>query len=464
MDRRIFGLETEYGLTCTHEGRRTLGPDEVARHMFRSVVAWGRSSNVFLPNGSRLYLDVGNHPEYATAECDTLTDLLAQDLAGQSLLTDLVDEARAHIAEAGLAGTVYLFKNNLDSSGNSYGCHENYLVSRGSDLARLGELLTPFLVSRQIVCGAGRLATVPDGARERVEFHVSQRADVMWEATSSATTRSRPMINTRDEPHADAELYRRLHVIVGDSNLAQSSTLLKVGATDLVLRMHEAGEPMPDLALASAAKAIRAICRDPGATTTVDLADGRALTALQLQREYQQRAVAFVARTGAAAAHDETVLALWNRVLTALETGRPDDVAADVDWVLKRRLLQRYADRHGVDLADPRVAQLDLAYHDVQPGRGLFAIVQARGGATRHVDDDRVAWARTHPPGTTRAALRGAFVDTARRHGRDYTVDWTHLRLNDGAGRTVMCKDPFAAADERVDRLIAAAADRVDGP
>ncbi|WP_068431849.1 Pup--protein ligase [Piscicoccus intestinalis] len=464
MDRRIFGLETEYGLTCTHEGRRTLGPDEVARHMFRSVVAWGRSSNVFLPNGSRLYLDVGNHPEYATAECDTLTDLLAQDLAGQSLLTDLVDEARAHIADAGLTGTVYLFKNNLDSSGNSYGCHENYLVSRGSDLARLGELLTPFLVSRQIVCGAGRVATVPDGARQRAEFHVSQRADVMWEATSSATTRSRPMINTRDEPHADAELYRRLHVIVGDSNLAQSSTLLKVGATDLVLRMHEAGEPMPDLSLVSAAKAIRAICRDPAAGVTVDLADGRALTALQLQREYQGRAAAFVARTGAAAAHDETVLALWDRVLTALESGRPDDVAADVDWVLKRRLLQRYADRHGVDLGDPRVAQLDLAYHDVQPGRGLFAIVQARGGATRHVDDDRVAWARTHPPGTTRAALRGAFVESARRHGRDYTVDWTHLRLNDGAGRTVMCKDPFAADDERVDRLIAAAAASVDGP
>ncbi len=344
--------------------------------------------------------------------------------------------------------------------GNSYGCHENYLVSRRSDLARLGEVLTPFLVSRQIVCGAGRLVRERTAEGDRADFHLSQRADVMWEATSSATTRSRPMINTRDEPHADAELYRRLHVIVGDSNLAQSSTLLKVGATDLVLRMHEAGEPLPDLTLASPALAIRAITRDPTGTVEVDLTSGRRLSATQLQREYQERAAAFVARTGAAAAHDEPVLQLWDRVLTAVETDRLDDVAADVDWVLKRRILTRYAERLGVGLEDPRIAQLDLAYHDVRPGRGLFELTQARGGATRHVTDEQVTRAVSEPPATTRAAMRGAFVGIARRHGRDYTVDWTHLRLNDGAGRTVLCKDPFAASDPRVDRLLEAA----DGP
>ncbi|GAB94555.1 proteasome accessory factor A [Kineosphaera limosa] len=454
MDRRIFGLETEYGLTCTREGRRALGPDEVARHMFRSVVAWGRSSNVFLPNGSRLYLDVGNHPEYATAECDSLADLLAQDEAGTTLLNDLVDEARARLAELELTGTVYLFKNNLDSAGNSYGCHENYLVSRSSDLARLGELLVPFLVSRQIVCGAGRLMRVPDGAGERVEYHVSQRADVMWEGTSSATTRSRPMINTRDEPHADAERYRRLHIIVGDSNLAQSSTLLKVGATDLVLRMHEAGEPLPDLSLVNPAKAIRAVSRDPRGAVPVELTSGRALSATALQREFQERAAAFVDRTGAATAHDAPVLELWDRVLTAIESDRPQDVVRDVDWILKRHLLTRYADRHGLGLEHPRIAQLELAYHDVEPGRGLFALTQARGGATTHVSPADVQQARRHPPATTRAAMRGAFVAAAREHGRDYTVDWTHLRLNDGAGRTVLCKDPFAATDPRVDRLL----------
>ena len=464
MDRRIFGIETEYGLTCTHEGRRTLSPDEVARHMFRSVVAWGRSSNVFLPNGARLYLDVGNHPEYATAECDTMADLLAQDRAGEELMTGLVDEARERMAEQELVGTIYLFKNNLDSAGNSYGCHENYLVSRSGDLERLAERLVPFLISRQIICGAGHLARQPDGS---ASYHVSQRADVMWEGASSATTRSRPMINTRDEPHADAERFRRLHVIVGDSNLCESSTLLKVGTTDLVLRLLEAGEPVPDLAPVSAPKAIRAISHDPQARVTVPLVDGRSLSAVQLQREFFERAAALVARTGAATAHDETVLALWDRVLTALETDRPEDVAADVDWILKRRLLTRYAQRHGLELGDARIAQLDLAYHDIEPGRGLFAVVQARGGATRHVSDAQIATARTTPPATTRAAMRGAFVTAALAHRRDYSVDWTHLRLNDGSGRTVLCKDPFAAQDDRVDRLIAAAsapAGGGDGP
>ncbi len=454
MDRRIFGLETEYGLTCTHEGQRTLSPDEVARHMFRSVVAWGRSSNVFLPNGSRLYLDVGNHPEYATAECDTLIDLLAQDRAGEVLMTELVDEAREQMAQQELLGSIYLFKNNLDSAGNSYGCHENYLVSRAGDLGRLADLLVPFLISRQIVCGAGRVVRSPDGS---ANYQVSQRADVMWEGSSSATTRSRPMINTRDEPHADAERFRRLHVIVGDSNLCESSTLLKVGTTDLVLRLIESGEPLPDLTPASPPKAIRAISHDPSGRATVVLTDGRALTATQLQREYFERAAALVARAGAGAAHDERVLQLWDAVLTAIESDRLDDVAADVDWILKRRLIMRYADRHGLDLSHARIAQLDLAYHDVEPGRGLFAITAARGGATRIVTDEQIAHARTNPPATTRAALRGAFLSAAREHGRDYTVDWTHLRLNDGAGRTVLCKDPFVAHDERVDRLIAAA-------
>ncbi|MDO5711581.1 MAG: Pup--protein ligase [Micrococcales bacterium] len=454
MDRRIFGIETEYGLNCTHEGQRTLSPDEVARLMFRSVVAWGRSSNVFLPNGARLYLDVGNHPEYATAECDTMVDLLAQDRAGEQLMTSLVDEARTQMAEQELVGSIYLFKNNLDSAGNSYGCHENYLISREGDLGRLADSLVPFLISRQIICGAGRLARNAD---ESVSYHVSQRADVMWEGTSSATTRSRPMINTRDEPHADAELFRRLHVIVGDSNLAQSSTLLKVGSTDLVLRLLEAGESVPDLTPVSAPKAIRAISRDPGARVAVPLTDGRHLTATQLQREFFERAAAMVARTGAATAHDETVLELWDRVLTAIETDRADDVAADVDWILKRRLLTRYCERHGLELGDARLAQLDLAYHDIEPRRGLFALTEARGGATRQVSDTQIATAHTHPPATTRAAMRGAFVSAALAYLRDYSVDWTHLRLNDGAGRTVLCKDPFAAQDDRVDRLIAAA-------
>ena len=215
MDRRIYGIETEYGVTCTFRGQRRLSPDEVARYLFRRVVSWGRSSNVFLRNGSRLYLDVGSHPEYATAECDDLVQLLTHDRAGERILEGLLVDAERRLHEEGIAGEIYLFKNNTDSAGNSYGCHENYLVSRHGEFQRMAEAVLPFLVSRQIVCGAGKVQQTPRGA----VYCVSQRADHIWEGVSSATTRSRPIINTRDEPHADAERYRRLHVIVGDSNM-----------------------------------------------------------------------------------------------------------------------------------------------------------------------------------------------------------------------------------------------------
>ena len=219
MDRRIFGLENEYGVTCTFRGQRRLSPDEVARYLFRRVVTWGRSSNVFLSNGARLYLDVGSHPEYATPECDSITDLVTHDKAGERVLEGLLVDAEKRLREEGIAGDVYLFKNNTDSAGNSYGCHENYLVGRHGEFSRLADVLIPFLVTRQIICGAGKVLQTPRGA----VYAVSQRAEHIWEGVSSATTRSRPIINTRDEPHADAERYRRLHVIVGDSNMNEST-------------------------------------------------------------------------------------------------------------------------------------------------------------------------------------------------------------------------------------------------
>ena len=230
--RRIFGIETEFGITCTSGGQRTLTPDEVARYLFRKVVAWGRSSNVFLGNGSRLYLDVGSHPEYATAECDSLRQLVAHDRAGEQIVESLAVDAQARLAADEVRGEIYVFKNNTDSAGNSYGCHENYLVRRGGDFGAVSDGLLPFLISRQLICGAGKIVHTSKGAT----YALSQRADHIWEGVSSATTRSRPIINTRDEPHADAEKYRRLHVIVGDSNMSETTTRLKVGTTDLVLR------------------------------------------------------------------------------------------------------------------------------------------------------------------------------------------------------------------------------------
>src|SRR5512142_2243326 len=294
MERRIFGLENEYGVTCVFRGQRKLSPDEVARYLFRKVVSWGRSSNVFLRNGARLYLDVGSHPEYATPECDDVRQLVVHDRAGERILEGLLVDAERRLHEEGIAGEVFLFKNNTDSAGNSYGCHENYLVSRHGEFGRLSDVLIPFLVTRQLICGAGKVLQTPRGA----VFCLSQRAEHIWEGVSSATTRSRPIINTRDEPHADAERYRRLHVIVGDSNMNETTTMLKVGATDLVLRMVEAGVVLRDLTLENPIRAIREVSHDITGRRRVRLANGREASALDIQTEYLSRAKDFVDARG----------------------------------------------------------------------------------------------------------------------------------------------------------------------
>jgi proteasome accessory factor A len=452
MDRRIFGLETEYGVTCAFHGQRRLSPDEVARYLFRRVVSWGRSSNVFLRNGARLYLDVGSHPEYATAECDSLIDLIAHDKAGERILEGLLVDAERRLEAEGVPGDVYLFKNNTDSAGNSYGCHENYLIGRAGDFGRLAEILIPFLVSRQLITGAGKVLQTPRGA----VYCLSQRAEHIWEGISSATTRSRPIINTRDEPHADAERYRRLHVIVGDSSMAEPTTLLKTGSTDLVLRMIEAGGPMRDLTLENPIRAIREISQDATGRRTVRLVNGRELSAFDLQSEYLQRAQRFVDRRGDDSPTTRRVLDLWERTLRAVDEEKPELVNREIDWVIKQRLLMRYAERHGLPLTSPRIAQLDLAYHDINRARGLYYRLEAAGMVDRVVTDLASFTAKSVPPQTTRAKLRGDFIRAAQERRRDFTVDWVHLKLNDQAQRTVLCKDPFRSVDERVARLIEA--------
>ncbi|KRE36957.1 Pup--protein ligase [Janibacter sp. Soil728] len=450
MERRIFGIETEFGITAVSDGQRRLTPDEVARYLFRKVVTWGRSSNVFLPNGSRLYLDVGSHPEYATAECDDLVTLIAHDRAGELIVQDLVDDAQARLTEDGVAGEIYVFKNNVDSAGNSYGCHENFLVARTSDFGQVTERLLPFLITRQLIAGTGKLMASGRGK----QFSVSQRADHIWEGVSSATTRSRPIINTRDEPHADAEHYRRMHVIVGDSTMTETTTLLKVGSAHLVLRMLEDGVALPDMALDNPIRAIRDISLDRTGRTTVKLADGRRMSALEIQGEYLSRAKDYAAREGIDDPVSVQVLDLWERTLDAIATDDLAAVGTEIDWVIKYRLLDAYAAKHGLDIADPRLAQLDLAYHDIDRRRGVHHVLQRAGRIARVVTDDDIAAAVDTPPQTTRARLRGEFVRTAREYGRDVTVDWVHLKINDEAQRTVLCKDPFAAVDERVDRLM----------
>lgn len=450
MDRRIFGIETEFGVTCVTGGQRRLSPDEVARYLFRKVVAWGRSSNVFLRNGGRLYLDVGSHPEYATAECDTMADLLAQDRAGEFILADLVEDATGRMSDEGIAGEIYLFKNNTDSAGNSYGCHENYLVGRPGEFSNLSDVLLPFLVSRQLVVGAGKVLATPRGTK----YAFSQRADHVWEGVSSATTRSRPIINTRDEPHADPELYRRLHVIVGDSNMAEPTLRLKVASTDMVLRMIEAGVEFPDLTLENPIRAIREISHDLAGRNTVRLACGKTIRGTEIQGEYLLAAQKFVAQEGISTPEIDAWLDLWERGLRAVEKQDPSLVHEELDWAIKLRLIKRYTERNDVALDDPRVARMDLAYHDIDPTRGLYHRLAAKGMVQRLITDDDVRAACDVPPQSTRAKLRGDFIRRAQEQRRDFTVDWVHLKVNDQTQRTVLCKDPFRNVDERVERLI----------
>ena len=449
MKRRIFGIENEYGVTCTLRGQRRLSPDEVARYLFQRVVSWGRSSNVFLENGARLYLDVGSHPEYATPECDSLYDVVTHDKAGERILEGLVHSAEQRLEEEGIRGTIYLFKNNTDSAGNSYGCHENYLVERQGDFQQLIDTLIPFFVTRQIFAGAGKLLQTARGT----VFCLAQRAEHIWEGISSATTRSRPIINTRDEPHADAERYRRLHVIAGDSNMSEYVTYVKMGTTAALLQMLEDDVVFRDLTLENPIRAIREISHDMTCRRRVRLANGRELTALDVQWEYLERVMRY-SRTSGFPAEVDRAVGMWEYLLTGLEKD-PLSLHRELDWVAKHRIIEAYGARHDLPLSSAKLAFLDLAYHDVSRERGLYHLLQRNGRMERVVTEDAITRGMSEPPVTTRARLRGQFIKAAKARKRDFTVDWVHLKLNDQAQRTVLCKDPFKAVDERVDKLIA---------
>ncbi len=451
IDKRIMGLETEYGVTCVVDGQRRLSPDEVARYLFRRVVAWGRSSNVFLPNGGRLYLDVGSHPEYATAECDNLLDLIKQDQAGDRIVEDLVVEAEKRLNNEGILGQIHLFKNNIDAAGNSYGCHENFSVQRKHNFQQIVESMIPFLITRQIFCGAGKWMT----SSKSGVFNLSQRSEHMWESISSATTRSRPIVNTRDEPHADPEEYRRLHIIVGDSNMSECTTILKVATTELVLRAAESGLINDQYSIENPIRTIREISTDLSFKKRFRLTSGREVTALQIQQEiyelvtkipdFEQMMIQPLYKY----AFD-----LWGRVLASIESNNFEDVKFEIDWIIKRDFFQEYMNKHSLLGNDSRMTLIDISYHNVRKDRGLFYILERSGLAKSLINESEVVDSMSSPPQTTRAALRGKFIKIAQEKKRDYTVDWLNLKINDQHQSSVICKDPFKAVDERVDELI----------
>jgi proteasome accessory factor A len=313
---------------------------------------------------------------------------------------------------------------------------------------RLAEALIPFFVTRQIFAGAGKVLQTPRG------FHycLSQRAQHICQEISGATTSSRSIINTRDEPHADAERYRRLHVIVGDSNMSEYATYIKIGTTALVLDMIEDGFFDRDYSLQSPVQAIRDISHDPTLRETIKLKDGRSISALDLQLEYLEYATRYVDSIDADDATKD-VLRKWTYILETLQTD-PMQLNRELDWVIKREWIQSYMDKNRLSWRDPKISLMDLQYHDIRPDRGIYYRLAARDMVDRVTDDETIEAAKHRPPQTTRARLRGEFIRQANLKGKDYRVDWVYLKLNDPERETILCKDPFQSHDERVERLI----------
>jgi proteasome accessory factor A len=362
-------------------------------------------ANVILPNGARYYVDHA-HPEYSTPECASPRDLVIHDRAGERILErSLVELERAMPGGPRLA----IYKNNSDGKGNSYGTHENYLVDRAVPFANLVRDLTPFFVSRQIFCGAGKLgAEAAWEERNRHRYQLTQRADFFEAEVGLETTLKRPIINTRDEPHADPDRYRRLHVIVGDANLCEVATFLKVGTTALVLKMIE-DEYLPDLTLANPVASLHEVARDLSCRATVRLADGRRPSAIQLQWEFLDRAKKYVEQEDPTGDNPE-VVERWEAVLTALEDD-PMQLHRELDWVAKYRLLEGYRQRDGLDWDDHKLRLIDLQYHDVRRDKGLYHRLAATGKVERLVTDDEVEHAIMEPPEDTRAYFRGRCIE-----------------------------------------------------
>jgi proteasome accessory factor A len=449
LNRRIFGIETEYGIMCAGKAGQPspLDAEESAQVLFQPLVNMGRSTNVYWRNGGRIYLDVGAHPEFATAECDTIEDIILQVRAGQELFADLCTLANKHLEKEDIPGTIHMFSNNEDAQGNSFGCHENYLLRRSRRFREVADALVSFFVTRQIVTGSGHIHREGEA-----RMGYSPRAAHMDDAVSSATTRSRPIINTRDEPLADAGEYRRLHVIVGDTNVSESSTAVKVTMTHLILSAVENGVRIADLALKDPMEAIREIDRHIGANPEIELEDGRRMTPVQIQRELKKRALAVVDQSENDELTDR-MLDLWDRALDAVESGDYSAIDTELDWAIKKRLIDRFVERSGASLDDPRVLRLDLAYHDIT-GNSLQRRLEGAGQMVRLTEPGKVERAKSIPPETTRAHVRGNLIAAAEDYRRDLAVDWLHLRLDDHRAPNVILSDPFSTSDSGADKIM----------
>ena len=454
MDRRIYGLENEYGIICTPErrGGKALSIQNAVMYLFREIISGRMYPDVFLENGARFYQDIGCHPEYATPECDNVVELVTHEKAGERIIERLSVTAEKKMRVDGFFGKISVFKNNTDTPGNTYGCHENYLMDRRVSFRQLASQLIPFFVTRQVFTGAGKAIRT-----DRGKYVISQRAQHIREEISIATTTARGIINTRDEPHADREKYRRLHVIVGDSNMSEFATFLKVGTTAIVLRMIEDNFIRQRLALRNSVKAIWEISKDTTCTHKIELENGKRLSAVELQWQYFECAKQYFEQAESDPI-TEQVMKRWECVLKHLARD-PSSLDRELDWVIKKKLIETYVASRNLNWDSADVSMLDLQYHNIRKEgekkkTGLYYKLERKDQVERIVTDEQVDKAMHLPPETTRAKFRGRFVKLANERKILCGVNWSYIQLYEPYQKLFLSTDPMKSEYEEASRMI----------
>ncbi len=402
--------------------------------------------NKTLINGARYYVDHA-HPEYSSPEVTNARDIVIHEKAGERIVEMSRREANTLLPEG---AEMLVYKNNSDRKGNSYGCHENYLMDRRTSFKQVVEPLLPFFATRQIWCGAGKVGSENRG--HPCDYQISQRADFFETEVALDTMVKRPIVNTRDEPHADREKYRRLHVIVGDSNMSEYTIYLRNGVTALLLAMIEDGAVTKDLSLRDPVRAIRDVSHDPSLRVRVPMDDGTQRTALEIQNDFLEMVLAY-ASSRSLDPIQKDVLQKWQTVLETL--GRdPMELDTKIDWIMKKRLIENYMSRKKLDWSDSQVQMLDLQYHDLRPDKGLYFLLERQGKAERIVTDEEIQYAIHHPPVDTRAYFRG---ECLRRYpGEVFGVNWDSISfgLGDDSIKRVMMSEPLKGTKQVVEGLL----------
>lgn len=476
---KVCGLETEYGIVhrgvpdpnpvlassllvnAYVEGHRVgwdfgdEAPGNDARGPGLSAIApeiETHLANAVLTNGSRFYVDHA-HPEYSTPECRTPLELLIADRAGEEILRRAMSIANARLPEG---QEIVVYKNNSDGKSNSYGCHENYLLDRSVPFQNIVAVMLPWFVTRQIFCGSGKVGSEHGAAP--VGFQISQRADFFEEAVGLETTLKRPLVNTRDEPHAESSRFRRLHVIAGDANCSETATFLKVACTSMVLAALEDGDPLAGYSLRDPVASVRTVSHDMSLRAVLELSDGRTMSALELQWEFfdlcQKRAAAYGFASVGPASETELALATWEHVLNVLERD-PLELNGVLDWPSKLALIQKFAERDDLDATDPKLALIDLQYHDMRADRSLYQRLVQNGRMETLVSAEAVHHAVLNPPESTRAYFRGRCLQ--KWPDAVVSANWDSMVLDVGSNplRRIPMMDPLKGTREHVESLFA---------